>query len=60
MRAGQVIIVVGVLILLGGISTAVQSYDFNSQHDISKFAGMVGVAAVLIALGIAKLRKPPA
>jgi hypothetical protein len=60
MRTAKVIIGVGVLMLIGGVSAAVQSYDVNSQHDISKLAGSLAIAAVVIVVGVVKLRRAPA
>ena len=49
--AGIVIAVIGGLMTLGGINTAVTQYDLSSSHDVSKAFGGIGVSIGTLVVG---------
>lgn len=55
--AGLVLAVLGGLMVLSSVNLALTKYDMSSSHDLSKFAGGLGVAVFVLLGGVLLMRK---
>ncbi len=55
--AGYVLTVLGGLMVLGSLNTAISTYNLNSQHDLGKLLGGLGISALMIVGGLSLVKK---
>ncbi|MBX3433502.1 MAG: hypothetical protein KF847_09290 [Pirellulales bacterium] len=54
---GKTLTAIGGLLVLSNVSLAIAEYDMNSSHDLSKFAGGLGLAVLVLLGGVLLIRK---
>jgi hypothetical protein len=54
---GIILTVVGGLLVLSGLNVALTQYNLSDSHDVSKAFGGLGVAVVILAIGVSLLVK---
>lgn len=55
--AGYVLTVLGGLMVLGSLNTALTHYDLSSQHDLTKLLGGLGISALILVAGLSMVKK---